>query len=264
MLMLSWISSLAWAVDCAEPITMDELNGGLALAESAYAELDDERFRDAVNELAGLMLPCVGDALPTELAARYHRVMAIHLFTIGDRDKADLSMMAAKAAEPDYSFDDTLLPPSHDLRAEWDVLEVSEAGRKVPEPKIGSVSFDGHMTRRRSTAHPTIAQLFDESGLAQSTHYLAPRESLPPYKAIPRTRNALIACSGGALALSATSYGLAWRSNAKVFSLKADPTVKGSALDASRASANAWTFVSGALFGAAAGCATGAGVVGQR
>jgi len=243
---------------------MDELSGGLAIAESAYMDLDDDRFRDSVNELAGLMLPCVGDAVPPELAARYHRVMAIHLFTIGDPDRADLSLMAAKGAEPEFVFDDALLPPSHDLRQSWDVVEVSDARRTVPEPKLGSVSFDGQMGRKRPTEHPTIAQLFDESGLAQSTHYLSPREALPTYAAIPRTRNLLIGCAGGALALSATSYGLAWRANSNVFSQAAKPNVNAKALDASRASANAWTFVSGALFGVAAGCGTGAGVVGQR
>ena len=265
MWMLSWwISSAAVAVECAEPITMDELNGGLAIAESAYMELDDDRFRDSVNELAGLMLPCVADAVPPELAARYHRVMAIHLFTIGDHDRAELSLMAAKDAQPDFAFDDELLPPNHDLRKTWDTVEVSESRRTVPEPKVGSLSFDGIMGRKRSAEHPTIAQLFNDSGIAQSTHYLAPRESLPPYVAIPRTRNVLIGCSAGALALSGTTYGLAWRSRAKVYSEKEDLSVKAPALDAARASTNLLTFVSGTLFGVAAGCATGAGVVGQR
>jgi hypothetical protein len=251
-------------VECAEPITLEELHGGLAIAESAYMDLDDAKFRDSVNELAGIMLPCLGEAVPTELAARYHRVMAIHLFTIGDEENADLSLLAAKGAEPEFAFDDEFLPPNHFLRKSWAELEVSEASRMVPEPRGGSVSFDGRNGRKRPTEHPTIAQIFDESGLAQSTHYLAPRESLPPYAAIPRQRNMLISCAGGALALSGTTYGLAWSANGRVFSQASNPNTKAADLDASRASANALSFLSGALFGVAAGCGTVAGVIGQR
>ncbi len=265
MWMLSWIAAIpAFGVECAEPITMEELNGGLAIAENAYMELDDVRFRDSVNELAGILLPCVGQAVPTDLAARYHRVMAMHLFTIGDQENADLSLMAAKDAGPEFTFDDELLPPSHALRQTWATIEISDSSRTVPEPKLGSLSFDGHNGRKRPTAHPTIAQIFDESGLAQSTHYLAPRESLPMYAAIPRKRNLLIACSGGALALSATTYGLAWKANGKVYSQASNPNAKAADLDSSRASANAMSFLSGALFGVATGCGVGAGVVGQR
>jgi len=265
MWMLSWIVALpAYGVDCAEPITMEELNGGLAIAESAYTELDDVKFRDSVNELAGIMLPCVGQAVPTELAARYHRVMAIHLFTIGDEENADLSLLAAKGAEPEFKFDDELLPPNHALRKNWSGLEVSEAARVVPEPRLGSVSFDGRNGRKRPIEHPTIAQIFDESGLAQSTHYLAPRESLPMYAAIPRKRNLLISCAGGAFALSATTYGLAWKANGKVFSQASNPNIKPAEIDSARASANALSFLSGALLGVSAGCGTGAGVIGQR
>ena len=263
--MLSLMAAVpALAVDCAEPISMEELNGGLAMAESAYIDLDDTRFRDSVNELAGILLPCVGAAVPTELAARYHRVMAIHLFTIGDGANADLSLLAAKGADPAFEFDDELLPSNHALRLAWADLEISNAARTVPEPKLGSVSFDGRNGRKRPSDHPTIAQIFDESGLAQSTHYLAARESLPTYAAIPRRRNMLIACSGGALALSATTYGLAWKANGQVFSQASNPNAKSAAIDGSRSSANVLTFVSGALFGVAAGCGTGAGVIGQR
>ena len=264
MLVMLWLIANAQAVECGEPVREEELAGAISMAESAFKELDDLGFRDGVNEAAGILLPCMSDAMSGELVGRYHRLMALHLFTIGDLENANRSLQAGFTSYPEYDWSDGLLPPSHDLRVAWDAMAPDTSTRTVPEPRSGSLAFDGEHSRKRPKNQPTIAQLFDESGMSVSTSYLGPREPLPHYVAIPRQRNMLLACAGGAAALSGTTYALGWRARGNMFSSASNPNLQADTLDSSRATANLMSFASGALFSVAAGCGVGAGWIGSR
>ena len=254
----------AAAVDCAEPISHEEIQGKVAVAEAAYRDLDDTLFRDSVNEVAGILLPCAKDALPKELVARYHRLMALHLFTIGDTENAVLSAMSAKSVLPDEVWDEQMVPANHELRVSWDSQEPDAKTRRMPEPKAGSLAFDGDHTRERPRNLPTVAQVFNASGISERTYYLGPNESLPTYAAIPRQRNSLLICSGSAVLLAGVGYGMAWSANGQLYELAADTTNPDAVLDGKRAQANMMTLLSGAMLGVGAGCGTGAALVGQR
>ncbi len=262
----------AWAFECAEPVQPATLEQALADAEQAFADLDDVGFRDKVNEIAGLLLPCVSRALPAPLVARYHRVMALHLFAIGDEAGAFAALDAAKLADPEFAFDGTLLPENHALREHYAASTPDDSTRKVPEPRAGSIAFDGVVERRRPKSLPTLVQLFDEQGLAQSTSYLAPREPLPPYRAIPRQRTTLILSSAGSFVVASTLYGLAWAQRSNLFATAqkipppppaVDP-VTADLLDAKRNRTNALTIGSTAFLGISIGTAIGAAVIGER
>ena len=95
-----WWLSMAWALDCEAPVPLGELEATLGEAEQAYVDFDDVLFRDKVNIAAGILLPCVGDALPAATASRFHQVTALHLFTIGDEANAALAIQAARAVDP--------------------------------------------------------------------------------------------------------------------------------------------------------------------
>ena len=254
----------AYAVDCSEPVGHAEFVTALDAAESAYRDMDDDGFRDGVNEIAGLLLPCVGEALPPDLAARYHRLMGLHLLAIGDESGALSAAAAAQAIDPEPPYGTDLLPDSHPLREAWDGGVVDDSMRKVPEPRFGSLSFDGQIGRTRPKNSPTVAQIFDESGLAVSTHYLGPREPLPTYTAVPRQRNSLLACAGAGAALTGLTYGLAWNARSSVFAGASDPSTPPADLDAGRATTNLMSMASGATFAVTLGCGAGALAIGQR
>ncbi len=264
LLAVWWLLSSVQAVECGEPVREEELAGAISMAESAFKNLDDLGFRDGVNEAAGILLPCMSDAMSTELVGRYHRLMALHLFTIGDKENAQRSLEASFVAHSEYNWEDELLPPTHDLRVAWEQMAPDASTRTVPEPRSGSLAFDGNNGRKRPKNQPTIAQFFDESGMSLSTTYLGPREPLPNYVAVPRQRNLLLACAGGAAALSGTTYALGWKARGNVFSEAANPNLDADPLDSGRASTNLLAFTSGALFSVAAGCGVGAAWVGQR
>ncbi len=263
--MFVWaVLGAALAVECVEPVSPTELDEAMAGAENGLRELDEARFRDGVNEVAGLLLPCVTQAISPQISARYHRLMALHLHALGDDAGAQLGIAAAYTLDPNTGYPDDLIPPAHPLREAWSELAPDAVVRRVPEPKYGRLAFDGTITRDRPKNTPTVAQVFDDSGLALSTHYLGPREPLPSYAAVPRQRNMLIGCAGGAVALSGMTYGLAWASRDSLYSNAAKPNTKAGKLDSARATGNALTALSGVLFGVGAGCGVGAVAIGQR
>lgn len=264
MWQLAWSAALALGVECAEPVSPEELDTALQHATDAYRDMDDAGFRDRVNELAGLLLPCVDQAVPPPLVARTHLVMAMHLHAIGDTERAGGALAAARHADPEAVLDPELVPPSHPLHEHWEGAAPTGATRRVPEPRHGSLAFDGSFGRDRPRDHPTLAQLFDASGIATSTHYLGAREPLPAYAAVPRRRNALLGCAGGAGALAAGSFALGWGANSRTYANAADPTFAADELDGSRAAANAWTLASSGLLAIGAGCGTAAVLTGAR
>ncbi len=254
----------ARAAECGTPVAADEIEATLSAAEEEFAGLNESGFRDKMNEANGILLPCVQEPLPAEVVAHHHRVMALNLFLVGDETAALRAAEAARVADPDYVFPDTLLPADHPVRAHYDAYEPEQKTRNVPEPRVGHLAFDGASTRARPKTHPTIAQLFDGQGNAVSTRWLAARDPLPPYRAIPRQRNALIISSGASLILAGATYGMAWAQRGNLFSSANDPNAEADTLNAKRARTNGLTFASGAFLGVSIGLGVGAATIGER
>jgi hypothetical protein len=262
-MLLAWLT-IALGVECKEPIPLDELARSLDVAEQAYIDFDDTGFRDQVNILSGVHLPCVGDPVAPALVRRTHTVIGLHFLAMGDEANAELSIKAAHAADPDARVDRRLIPEGHPADAWWVDEETAEKTRKVPEPRVGSVAFDGEHTRARRAELPAVFQLFDETGRARSTQYLGPRQPLPSYAAIPRQRNILLGCSAGSVAASAALLGGSWAARGSLIRGAQDPTTAADVLDGRRASMNGMAVASAALFGVGTGCGVGAYLIGER
>jgi len=247
---------------CGERLSRDDLGAAITKAEAAVADLDDTAFRDRFNELAGLVLPCMGDLVPADLAARYHQLMAIHLYGLGDEAGAALALGAAKRAADGEALPGDLL--SGELATAWAQAEVTPRTRRAPEPRTGTLAFDGVNHRNRPFDAPTLVQLFDVSGQALATQYLGPRDPLPRYPAVPRRRNALIAVSVGAGALGASALTWAVATRAELYRSAGDPAFNGESLDALRGRANLLSVVGGVGLALGVGAGSAAVVVGPR
>lgn len=252
------------AVECRAPVSRTELDAAVDEAERAWAALDDAAFREDVDHLAALLLPCLADPLPPASAARVHLLLALQLFNAGDTGNAALSAAAARAADPALVPGPDLLPAAHPLRAVWAEDLPPTDTHRVPTPRVGSVAFDGVSTRQRAE-RPTIVQLFDETGVARQTAYLGVREPLPAYAAIPRNRNRWLGCAGGLAAGGAGAAVAAAGLRASLFAAAdAVPALDADALDARRAAVNALSAGSWTLFAGATGCGVGALAAGPR
>lgn len=264
MLLGLWAGAVALAVECTAPITEAELVSAMDGAEQSLRDLEDEQFRAGVNVVAGLLLPCMGSAVSPPVAARAHRLMALHRHAMGNEEGALEGLGAAYALAPDQGFPDDLVAAKHPLREAWAGLGAEPAMRKVPEPRYGSLAFDGTIGRERPRDLPTVAQVFDASGVAQSTFYLDPHQPLPGYVAIPRQRNLLLGCAAGSGAVALTTYGVAMGFSGGVYKRAADQSTPGPDLDRGRAAGNAVSVLSASFLTVGAGCGVGAALIGQR
>jgi hypothetical protein len=262
-LLLTWALE-ARAVHCAGAIPLSDIDQALTEAESAYRDLDDTAFRDRTNTLAGLLLPCVTTPVPPQLAARYQRVMALHLQAIGDEAGADGALRAAKARDPEYRFDDALLPPTSSLRLAYESAPTVQRVHRVAPPRSGSLAFDGINGRLRPKDDPVLVQVLDANGVALETSYLGPGAPLPPYEAVPRMRRALLATSAVSFAFGIATTGLAWTAHETLYGDASEPRTSDAILDADRARTNRLATIG--MVGISVGIGAGAGalVVGDR
>lgn len=251
----------ARAIDCPQSLTREDIDAHIEQAETAYADLETESFRDRMNELNGLLLPCIGDLLPAPSAARAHRLQSLQQLELGNPDAAAASWSAVPAIDAELSLPAEWLPADHPLRA---VAPASGKTRKAPEPRAGHLAFDGIVTRERPRDVPTIAQRFDGAGVAVSTTYLAADDPMPPYAAIPRARNRLTMGAAGAGVAGLAVLATSWLQYRSLLTRASDPSAPAADLDRMRAASNATYGVGAGLLGIGVGLGVGAVAVGPR
>lgn len=263
MLAVLALLSTAFGLECPERLTREDLSTELTKAETAYGTLDTMAFRDRMNGLAGLLLPCMGDLVPPDLAARTHRVMALQQLELGNPTAADAAVAAIKHVDPALPLPPEWLPPEHPLRSAMAAAEAPAFG-KAPEPRVGALAFDGTNGRLRPRGVPTIAQVFDASGVAQSTLYLGPEDPLPEYAAIPRRRNTLIAAGSGSLGAGVAMIGMSYLQYTSMVAAAKDPLFPADDLRAMRGSTNLLYLGGASLVGVGFGFGAAAVATGPR
>ena len=250
--------------ECVDRMSRGEVGTAFERAERMFLDLDDAGFRDRFNELAGIVLPCTGDLVPPPLAARYHRLMAIHLYGLGARDGAVASIRAARWAAEGDALPADLLAPTHELAQAAAADPDPPKTQRVPEPRAGSIAFDGLNGRDRPVGVPTLVQVFDESGQAVVTDYIGPRDPLPEYRAVPRRRNLLVGVGVGAGAGAVAAFAGSFVARENMYTLAADPAVGREPLDQALNRTNLLATLGGVGLAVSVGAGTAAFLVGSR
>lgn len=178
---LFWIA-LAHGADCPAPVAVDELQARLDEAESAYADLDVDGLT-AASDTFVLMLPCLAEPAPPELAARTHRTFALLRWGEGREDEARRSLAALRRIQGDAALPDTLVPPGHPLHG---ALAGATPGGTVPldPPADGQLLFDGAAALARPEDEPTLAQWARQDGTIGWSVLARPGAALPDYGAV--------------------------------------------------------------------------------
>lgn len=212
MFLLLALEVIAAAVCPAEPAA---LSASLDRAESAFNDMDERAFRQAVNDAAA-DADCLTQPIDSATAARLHRMVGLRAFVDGDEAAARLAFAAARAVEPVYAFPESFLPRNHPALALYgEAAQLSGAADAVDPPAQGQLQFDGQASLARPRAWPTVAVLVDPAGNAEHSAYLSPGEPLFPYPVAPpepdaRRLNTPLAVSAGLSLLgSGVLYGLA-------------------------------------------------------
>lgn len=177
----------ALAGPCPTSTTVAALDGSLTEAEAAYKSVDLDGFTLAMDS-ATLLLPCLGEPIDPALAAHFHRMRGLSQVISRKADQAARSFTAAKAAEPEFSWSEDLIPPGHVIRTTYDAADPGASKFAVPAPpEAGALHFDGVASEQRPDSRPTLFQWVDAEGAVQLTALVRPGTDLPEYpaKAVP-------------------------------------------------------------------------------
>ncbi len=221
---LVWVPpSFAQGTDSAEPAACEEAVSPLEFyaaeraGEQAFGDLDIEGLRAA--RMAALdALRCLDVAMSDQMAAAFHRLMAVEAFTTGDNERVTVEFAAARRLQPGYAIKDRVAPEGHPLRTLYD--EATDSQQGLPEliwpPKGGSVMVDGVRGAPRYSNVSCVVQVFDAQGVLVETVYASPGDALPVWGEPPTLQAAnlkrpLAVGAGMSVVASAVLYSMAWR-----------------------------------------------------
>lgn len=210
----------AWAA-CAEATTNADLGAQLDEAMEAYAELDRTRF-EAVLRRIKADVECLEEVIERENAAALHRATALSAFLARDEDLAGQRFAAARRIDPQFDFDEAVVPVGNPVRDLYDAFDIGDAPiEPLPEPAEGEILLDGEPTLDRRPLLPTVFQRVDPDQVLQVSMLLNPGAAPPAYRALPPEPTATVGKKGpmvpllvaaGALGVGAigTSIGAAF------------------------------------------------------
>jgi hypothetical protein len=278
----NWALSVAHAA-CPTPQGAAELVSALDDAQEAYASLEVEAFREAMDGVHE-KLPCLDEEVTRHLAAELHRFEGLLGFLDRDMERSQRAFASARAIEPNYKFPVTLVPDGHPVLAQYGALEPGTGGSvRLAEPLQGGILLDGAPTLLRPQELPVLLQRLDTEGSVLETVYLGPGDAVPPYPsraaplvaapvpegtgpapdlvgAVRAGPNKKLLVGAGATALvSGLFYGAAFLIHSRYQNVETDV----SRLDSLRRVNNGFVVASGATFVAAVGLGTGALLTGQ-
>lgn len=256
------MTSSAFGQACPNRTTLEGLQENLLAAETAFSELDVESFSRSLEDLA-LKLPCVRDAIPADVAARYHRVLGVSLYANGEEIKAFHALQAARTLDQEYQFPEGMFPAGHALVVQFNNLDPKERHKgRVLAPRALNVHFDGKQTRKRPVGRATLLQLSTEENMFRSTQFLHPTDPMPNYEARARLRKPLLIGVSITAALATLFYGSALASRAEFN--KQDPRYSLDDLERLQKRTNTLVGVSATLGGLALGGGITVVIVGDR
>lgn len=262
LLTIALAPAKAHASDCMAASHPADVADRLKAAESALESADPDAFQGALEEVS-LLVPCLAETLPSATAAQLHRLTGVQEYNAGNTAKASPAFLAARVLDPSYHFPASEFSAEHPIRTTYEAANAGQfKDKKAPEPKTGSITFDGAATRNRPADRNTVVQLLNPSSQVTQTTYLLPDQPLPTYAAVPHLRNSLLIGTVVALAGSAACYGGAWAAHGQF--VADDPTYTLDQLEGYQGATNALFAASISLGVVAIGGGTGALLVGAR
>lgn len=177
-LLLSMLTSAAFAAECAEPLESSTFDADLERAMAAWRDVDEASFHEVVGRLSA-GLPCLESPLRAEQAARLHRILGISKASAGDLDAAALSFAAARAADPALTLP---VPEKHPLLAVFSAVSLEQEESPLSLPREGELIVDGAAAVWRVDAWPAVVQWVVDDEVRR-TELLAPGETSAPWPA---------------------------------------------------------------------------------
>lgn len=182
MTMLLLATAPASAGECAQASTLLDFQHAASQGEQAFGSMDIDGLVAARDEAAG-HLECVGDTVTPDVAAAFHRLMAIVAFTEQDRERVLAEFHAARRLNPGYQIPEDVAPPGHPLIQLYDESMSAGVGELLPvnPPVNGWVTVDGIRGAPVPSGISTIVQAFESDQTLVATVWHRPGEELPSW-----------------------------------------------------------------------------------
>lgn len=179
MLFLWTLGTLALAQDCPGRTSAAEVGQTLERAIEDFGDLDLESYGERIDN-ATVKLRCIGEPVPTRLAAAYHRAVGLRAFTARDEVEAGNRFAAARRVQPGFRFPETLVPPSSPIADLYEQVDIAKLQRRAfPASDLGTFWIDGERTDVRVEPLPAIVQLVDANTTVIETLLLGSGQGLP-------------------------------------------------------------------------------------
>ncbi|HCH64468.1 MAG: hypothetical protein CL927_08910 [Deltaproteobacteria bacterium] len=201
---------------CVASTSLVEFQAAARAGEQAFANIDLPALTHAREEALST-IPCIGERVTTDVAADFHRMMAMAAFTAGNESLVLAEFRAARRLKPGYEIPPNVAPTGHPLVNLYErAVESADADEEleaVIPPIDGTVAVDGTQGGLRVRGLSAIVQTFDASAQLSATEYLLPQDPTPQYGPIPleieqqkRRRRGLLAATGASAALASGLY----------------------------------------------------------
>ena len=167
---------------CGRTTKVADFQTAQVAAEDAFAA-GDEAALHAARDAAVLALRCIGERLPGDEAAAFHRMIAMVAFTFGDEARVKGELQRAILLDPDYYDPGSVGPDDHrfiQLYAEASALPPAEIAMLTPPPG-GFVMVDGVREAGRPIGVACIVQVFNADYMLVETVYLPPGAASPSW-----------------------------------------------------------------------------------
>jgi hypothetical protein len=171
---------------CTRTTKVEDFRQAQIAAEDAFA-LGDEAALHQARDNAVLALRCIGERLPGEEAAAFHRMIAMVAFTFGDEPRVKGELQRAILLDPDYYDPGSVKPDDHrfiQLYAEAALLPPANVSMIEPPPG-GFVMVDGVREAGRPEGVACIVQVFNADYMLVDTVYLPPGAASPSWAPKP-------------------------------------------------------------------------------
>ena len=177
--MVSLLAAPAWAGNCAERTTLSQVKTSVDAAESAFAKLNRGEVL-ASTDAAREAIPCLGEVMTVDVAARVHRALGLRQFLDKDAVAARLSFAASHSLVPADALPDWIAPSANPIQQDFTAISLDSLRVEAVPPTSVRLGFDGRPGLTRPATVPTILQALGADGAPTATWLLAPGQALPP------------------------------------------------------------------------------------
>ncbi len=167
---------------CTRATEVEDFREAQIGAEDAFAAGDEAALHAARDEAVNALV-CIGERLPSEEAAAFHRMIAMVAFTFGDEPRVRSELRRAIQLDPDYYDPGEVGPDDHrfiQLYAEASGLDDAPVTMLTPPPG-GFVMVDGVRDAGRPDGVAAVVQVFNADYLLVETVYLPPGAASPSW-----------------------------------------------------------------------------------